>query len=214
MIKKLHFDKRVHAAEIPELFRKEGVVYESIDILNWPEAFPYKPVVEFAVAHSGDSLLIHYKVDEKTAGAVCGEDGGHVWEDSCVEFFCRPDNSLLGYYNLESNCIGKILLAYGPDRADRTVAPKEVMESVERWSSLGSVPFKERATGPWELCLIVPASAFFRHSIKSFDAKTLKVNFYKCGDKLQTPHFLSYAPIQVPNPDFHRPEFFVSMELE
>ena len=33
-------------------------------------------------------------------------------------------------------------------------------------------------------------------------------NFYKCGDKLQTPHFLSWNPIDLEKPNFHCPEFF------
>ena len=42
----------------------------------------------------------------------------------------------------------------------------------------------------------------------------MKGNFYKCGDHLSVPHFLSFAPIGVPKPDFHRPEFFCTLEFE
>ena len=37
---------------------------------------------------------------------------------------------------------------------------------------------------------------------------------YKCGDKLQTPHFLSWAPIDLPKPKFHCPEFFGELVFE
>ena len=48
----------------------------------------------------------------------------------------------------------------------------------------------------------------------SLDGQTIKANFYKCGDELQTPHFLSWNPINIEKPDFHRPDFFGSLEFE
>ena len=42
----------------------------------------------------------------------------------------------------------------------------------------------------------------------------MKANFYKCGDKLQTPHFLSWNRIDLPSPNFHRPDFFGTLEFE
>ena len=36
----------------------------------------------------------------------------------------------------------------------------------------------------------------------------MKGNVYKCGDMLPHPHFLSFFPIHLPKPDFHRPDFF------
>ena len=33
-------------------------------------------------------------------------------------------------------------------------------------------------------------------------------NIYKCGDLLPQPHFVTLFPIQAPQPDYHRPEFF------
>ena len=48
----------------------------------------------------------------------------------------------------------------------------------------------------------------------TLDGKEIKANFYKCGDELQTPHFLSWNPIQIEQPDFHRPDFFGTLEFE
>ncbi len=39
-------------------------------------------------------------------------------------------------------------------------------------------------------------------------------NFYKCADRTSSPHFLSWAPISTPEPDFHRPEFFSKIILD
>lgn len=214
MIRKVYLPEAgFKPADIPELFREENIQYEKIDVLNWPEQYPYKPLVEFALAHTGDSILIHYRVVEKTSRAAAREDLGKVWEDSCVEFFSSPADDGL-YYNLECNCIGKVLLCCGADRHVRVPAPTDVLSRIQRWSSLGNEPFAETAAGPWEVCLIVPAEFYFNHKIKSLDGLQIKANFYKCGDLLQTPHFLSYAPIDTPNPDFHRPEFFVPVAFE
>ena len=42
---------------------------------------------------------------------------------------------------------------------------------------------------------------------------SLKANFYKCGDLTAHTHFLSWSPIDAPKPDFHRPDFFGTLEL-
>ena len=133
---------------------------------------------------------------------------------SCVEFFSIPAGDGI-YYNIECNCIGTILIGAGPARNGREHAPKEVTALVQRWSSLGNEPFEERVDDTtWEVALIIPYAAFFKHQIQSLDGKEVKANFYKCGDELQTPHFLSWNPIKIEKPDFHRPDFFGTLEFE
>ena len=89
------------------------------------------------------------------------------------------------------------------------IAPQEVLDKVQRWSSLGQEDFEERIGDcSWEVALVIPYSAFFMHNITSLDGKAIRANFYKCGDKLQTPHFLSWNPIDLEKPNFHCPEFF------
>ena len=105
--------RQVKAADIPALFRKNRVAYHRIDTVDWPSDYPYCPDVKFAIAHKGDCLLLHYKVEEDCVRAVSGADLGPVWEDSCCEFFCCPDTEG-GYYNLETNCIGVALQRKGP----------------------------------------------------------------------------------------------------
>ncbi len=43
---------------------------------------------------------------------------------------------------------------------------------------------------------------------------TARANFYKCGDKQHTPHFLSWNKIDLPEPCFHCPEFFGKILFE
>lgn len=214
MIRKVYTPEGIVAEDVPALMQDEGIPFETVDVVNWPGEYPYKPRVEFAIAHTRKEILLDWRVVEETSRAAAGEDLGRVWEDSCVEFFCSPDPSDGLYYNLECNCIGKVLLACAPGRHDREKAPAEVLKGIRRWSSIGSEPFAERAEGSWEVCLIIPVTAFFKHSVESFDGLQVRGNFYKCGDLLRTPHYLSYAPIDTPKPDFHRPEFFIPISFE
>lgn len=183
------------------------VQYQSLDVLNWEE-FSYRPEVKFRIAYSDEGIYLNYKVKEKSVRAKYGTDNGKVWTDACVEFFVIPGGDSI-YYNFEFNCIGTMLLAAGSGRDARESATPDIMEKVERWSSLGNEPFDERiGETEWELSLIIPYSAFFKHRIASPEGKTIRANFYKCGDELTTPHFVSWNPIGTEKPDFHRPEYF------
>lgn len=203
------------AAEIPAALFAAGLSYTSIDNVNWPKAFPYKPKVEFAVAHTGDALLLHYRVEEQSVRAVAEKDHEHIWEDACVEFFVMPDEADGLYYNIECNCTGKLIVAVGEGRNERIPAPAEVMQKIDRWASLGKEPFDVREEPTkWEVALRVPITSFFKHKFQSFDGMKAKGNVYKCGDNLPVPHFISWSPINTENPDFHRPEFFGQMNFE
>ena len=35
-----------------------------------------------------------------------------------------------------------------------------------------------------------------------------RANLYKCADKTQKPHWLTWSKINLPQPDFHQPDFF------
>lgn len=197
---------------LPAWMDEQGERFNSIDTVNWA-AYPYRPEAAFRIVATDKGFVINYRVDEETVAAVADGDCGHVWEDSCVEFFsCPADDGV--YYNVECNCAGTVLVAAGKDRNARTFAPREVLESIERWSSLGRENFSERpAEGPWQVVLLVPYSVYFQHDFKAAPA-SFRANFYKCGDMLKTPHFLSWNPIEVANPDFHRPEFFGQVEVK
>lgn len=205
--------KVASAADIPAALQAAGIAYTPICNVNWPKDYPYKPNVEFAVAHTGDALLLHYRVEEQSVRAVARQDHEHIWEDACVEFFCKPADDGI-YYNAECNCTGKLLVAAGKDRNVRQPAPAEVMQRIDRWASLGTEPFDTRVEPTkWELALRLPITTFFLHQFKSFDGLKATGNVYKCGDCLPVPHFISWNPITTESPDFHRPEFFGELKF-
>ena len=202
-------------ADIPAAFAAAKVPYNVLGTLNWPETYPYKPQVSFALAHCSDAILLHYKVSEQSVLARCSADRESVWQDSCVEFFLSPEPGDGLYYNFEFNCIGRMYACVGPDRNKRNFLPDSAFCAVQRYATLGGNPFEERKGGyDWELSVVIPVRCLTAHDIKKLDGRCMKGNFYKCGDHLSVPHFLSFAPIGVPKPDFHRPEFFCTLEFE
>ena len=201
------------ASEVPALMDVNDIEFNPIACVNWKE-YPCQPEVKFRAAHTGDAILLHYQVTEASVRAVATEDDGRVWEDACVEFFLSPEANDF-YYNFECNCATKLLLHGGLAGTERPGASEEILKSVKRWSSLGTEPFEEKVGEcTWEVALIIPVSAIFRHEIETLNGKTMRANFYKCGDLLQTPHFLSWSPIDLPQPKFHCPEFFGEIKFE
>ncbi len=184
---------------------------------NWEAEFPYKPQVSAALSHDSQTLFLNFVVKEKAVLARVSEDNGEVWTDSCVEFFISFDDS--GYYNFEFSCIGKLLLAFRKEKPAPEYASIEIMNSIVRKSSLGNEPFEERVNEngedfEWEMAVEIPKSAFFKHDFASFDGIEATANVYKCGDNLSDPHFISWAPITTPQPNFHCPEYFGVLKFE
>lgn len=208
IVKKI--EKVAQLDSIDTLF--DGAEYQKIDNVNWSGEYPAKPDVEFAILHDGDNIFLRYNVKENCTMAVVTEDHGEVWTDSCVEFFVTFDDT--GYYNLESTVIGRSLLGFRQSRDNATSAPSDVMAMIKRYPSMGSEPFSEIKDTQWTLSLIIPKETFFAHNIETFSSLECSANFYKCGDNLSEPHFLSWNKIDNATPNFHLPQFFGELKFE
>lgn len=187
----------------PEM--KQSVEGEQIDKVNWSE-FPYCPSTKFYVAYTPTMLCIHYDVCGEGVKALYANDQEPVWQDSCVEFFCCRDNQE-GYYNFEFNCIGTCLSAVHVTRENRTSRPTHEMERIKRHASLKRETFDEiDGMQQWSLTVGIPLD-LLGIDYATLPAK-LNANFYKCGDGTKHMHYVSWAPIGVEKPDFHRPDYF------
>jgi hypothetical protein len=193
------------AHSVSLVFDEEQIPFHWIDCVNWA-GYPYKPDVKFRIAHNETNILLNYQIEEIDIKAVCNEDGGKVWEDSCVEFFITFPNQDF-YTNIECNCIGKIVAEARTGKQHCLPVPFNLASLIERWSSAGSHPV-ENLSGKWEVSMIIPIAFFRFNGITSFNGIHAKGNFYKCGDNLKVPHFLSWNPIKSEHPDFHLPQFF------
>ena len=174
-----------------------------INMVPWP-AHPYKPSASFTIAAGPDCLFIKYFVTEQHLRATNDESNAPVWEDSCVEVFISFGDS--GYYNFELNCIGTILAAYGPNRHERKFLSPVIIKAIKTFTVIDRM-----TAGPsisWDLIVVIPLSVFVHDHIKSLQGVEARANFFKCGEKTQQPHYLSWNNIETPEPDFHQPGFF------
>lgn len=184
-----------------------------LEMVTWAE-YPYHPEVAVQIAYNEDELFLQYKVAEQSVKAEITESNGRVWTDSCVEFFLSPEGNDV-YYNLEMNCIGTALLGFRK-KGDPTVhASDEQIATIRRISSLGDSPFPElKKQTEWQITIAIPWKVFFAHELKPAKGTKMRGNFYKCGDELSVPHFVSWTKIGTEKPAFHMPEFFGGLEFE
>ena len=162
------------------------------------------PTVMANVSTEDDLVQIDFVVEEplECFRAEVSKDGGHCWEDSCVEVFLQNPADPGEYFNFETTSRGFTLAAHGPDREHRTVLTPEQLSLVERTKQLASIVGDFVC---WGMTIRIPARLF---GLDSFEGITLRGNLYKCADKAKAPHYLSAYPIDTEKPDFHRPEFF------
>lgn len=185
------------------LVMRDRVESHEVACVNWAE-YPYAPKVTFRIAHSDDALALMFEVEEEHLRGVATSAEQNVWEDSCVEFFVESPAGD-GYYNFEVNCIGTLLAAHRQSRTEATLFSEEQMAHIRHFGSLARMPIDSRGKGQtWWMVEVIPFSLLGIESAP----KSLRCNFYKCGDKCDQPHFLSWAPINRPEPNFHCPEFF------
>lgn len=203
-LSKMSFDELNAAMEI-------GAKRQSIDVVNWKE-FPYCPIVSFDVAADQTHLFLRYFVRGEGVKAAFTEDNDAVWQDSCVEaFFASPDGK--GYFNFEMNCIATLLAAKRLSRNEGVEHfPTELMAQTIRFSTLPHEAFDERkGIHEWSVVLGIPFILLgYEEGVRP---EKMRANFYKCADNTRIPHYVSWNPIEVTSPDFHRPEFFGELLL-
>lgn len=214
MIKSINipFIENVHNLAYPEMDQvmelnaSKGYISE----VNW-ESYPYKPSASFRIARSSTHLVIMYDVRGLDLRAVTLEDNGPVWEDSCCEFFVS-DTSDGTYYNFELNCIGTLLASKRRSRNDADMFSQEQLSRITRHSTLERKQIEENGViRTWGTALCIP------FDLIGLDGNSLpesiKANFYKCADLAAHPHYVSWNRIDIPQPDFHRPDFFGELKF-
>lgn len=192
---------------------KREVKSQPIQCINWPDQYPYCPTTEFMIARSDLSLYIKFKVHEYNLRALYINDQDPVWEDSCVEFFCKQPESD-SYMNFEFNCIGTCVATTRKGRDKGIILYSEnQMKQIDRFPSLYRKAFHEKkGLHDWELTVRIP---FQLLGIDPFAIpQKLLGNFYKCADGTSSPHYVSWNQILTDQPNFHCPEFFGELNLD
>ncbi len=178
----------------------ESANVAKVEQVNWKE-FDCYPKMETRILYSDFGIHIKLTTDEKNLVASQREQNSPVSDDSCMEFFFRPNENDPHYFNFEFNPFGTMYMAVRTSRYD-SYHPAEdkkyfgVVSEVgaDEWSVMFSVPFEiiDRELGG--------------HTKKMYG------NIQKCGGEKN--HYLSYYPIGTEKPDFHRSEYFGPFELE
>lgn len=181
-----------------------------IDQVSWP-TYSYLPDVSFKIAYTQKNVVLEYSVKEKHLKAIYLKSNDPVYKDSCVEFFISFDK--LHYYNFEFNSLGTALVGYGTaDRNSRERLPSELIERIITRSVVNTGK-KKGEDNEWTLQLQIPFALFYNDAIKSLKGVRATANFYKCGDDLPEPHFVSWNKIEAIKPNFHLPQYFGEIEF-
>jgi hypothetical protein len=211
-IKKLDFDSALPGLEEISAEMDKQVRKLQIDTINWKD-YSYKPDVNFSIAYGENEIFLKYYVREDYFKAEKNETNQMVCEDSCVEFFVSPEDDGI-YYNFEFNGIGTCLLGTGTGRENSTRCNPEIVKRIRRLTSVGTVPVKEREGDfEWTITVAIPFEVFFHHKVNNIKGKSFRANFYKCGDMLKVPHYVTWNPVGTENPDYHQPRYFGTLKF-
>jgi hypothetical protein len=143
-----------------------------------------------------------------------------VCRDSCVEFFVQPAAEHDGgYFNIETNCGGTLLLYYvedpmpgadGREFSRFTIVPHDAGDLVQVHHNMSPIIEPEISTPTyWWLATRTPFRLFEEYcgKLKKGVEDAWRGNFYKCADQCSHPHWAAWADIGA-ELNFHQPRRF------
>jgi hypothetical protein len=160
------------------------------------------------LCYDSEAIYVHMEAQEANIRAEESGENGMPCLDSCLEFFFCPIPGNKNYINIEMNPNCCMYLGIGKDRYDliRLLPNEENILSAKA----------EKTESGWKLDYAIP-NAFLRRFFPEFKAESGAMicgNFYKCGDETVQPHYYSWNPVELVDPDFHRSEFFGKLYFE
>ena len=177
-----------------------------VDVPNWEP--PVDITTQAQICYDEKGLYVHLWSKEAQIRAEESAPLSMVCDDSCMEFFFRPDEDDPRYFNIEMNPLGNTYIGICYDRNwECRLAPNgedELMEKVVR-----------RTDDGWEVFYTIPVP-FIQVFFPGYELKPgrrIYANCYKCGEKTVQSHFLSWNPCTAAEPDFHQPRDFGLMVL-
>ena len=177
-------------------------------------AYPlHFPDTRVKLAYDDQAIYLMFRVQDRYVRALAQTDQDRVYQDSGVEFFFTPGLDVeQGYFNLEMNCGGTILFHFQTlPRQNPVEIPVSDCALILRDASLPKVVNPEiQAPVLWFLGARIPFDLLSSYTtvIQPEQGKSWRANFYKCADHTSHPHWLTWAPVNLPVPDFHQPQFF------
>ena len=177
------------------------------------------PGTEVKVAYDDRAIYVMFRVEDRYVRATAAEHQESVCGDSCVEFFFTPGSDLsAGYFNLEMNCGGTLLFHFHRGAKKEGIAiPKGDCEGIAKAHSLPRrVDPEIRESVTWTVGYAIPIDLLGRYGPVTMPKPQAlwRANFYKCADNTSHPHWLTWAPVDYPKPNFHLPQSFGVLEFE
>jgi hypothetical protein len=212
---------------LAEAIRPDGVwekpVWAGIEPLTLGEAMGEKPdhfpLVQARLGYDEAALAVIFRVEDQYVLARAGQHQDIVCTDSCVEFFFAPGKDIsAGYFNLEMNGGGIMLFHFQTiPRRDAVALDPDRVARVEVAHSLPSTvdpEIAEPVTWTVEYRLPVAALEGFCPIDRPAAGVVWRANFFKCADASSHPHWLTWATVNRPQPDFHVPGDFGQLVFE
>jgi hypothetical protein len=178
-----------------------------------PTTGEHRPTTQAKVCYDDTFLYVIFQAADRYVRAVATATHGPVWQDSCVEFFFTPRARRSNdYFNLEMNCIGTFLFRHqsAPRQNSRSLERNDCERIQIAGSLAGPIPDENTEPLTWSVECAVPFEILNRYAeVQRPSAGVVwHGNFYKCADHSSHPHWLTWSPVSVSTPDFHRPESF------
>lgn len=187
-----------------------------------PRSRRHYPKTEAKLLYDDANVYAIFRVADQYVRAVCTTYQEQVCNDSCVEFFVQPD-AAKGYFNVEVNCIGALLLYYIEDPTRTAVGfaayipvDSRLTQPITIFHSLSGIIEPEIVTPTeWIIEYNLPFSLFEAYIgvVDIQKGTTWKGNFYKCGDQTSHPHWSSWSPIGEAL-NFHQPAYFGELTFD
>ena len=177
------------------------------------------PRTQVKMLYDTENVYVFFRVEDNYVRAVAQNFHDPVCNDSCVEFFFTPGRDISkGYFNMETNCGGMILLCHQTGRGENVQEVSE--EDCKKIQLLKSMPkiVDPEINGPttWTVKYAIPYSILKKYADVDIPAAGTqwRANFYKCADMTSHPHWLTWNKVKRPGPDFHVPEYFGILVFE
>lgn len=196
--------------DLKKLFKK--IDYNHIDKYAWEKPDEHRKV-RFKMVHNNSNIYLIYDVVEPEMTATYANHNDPIYKDSCVEFFIAFEEDT-NYYNFEFNCLGSCLLEWGPDRHRRKLLDTHTIDLIKVETKIKRVTENNVTLFHWKIFIKIPLETFKFNTLKSLKNINAKANFYKCGDNLSKPHYITWNPIQADQPDFHLKSYFGDLKFK
>ena len=165
------------------------------------------PATYAELSYNESGYKVAFTSYETDIRAVETTHNSPVHEDSCVELFAAFAEGDKRYINIEVNPNGAAHCELGEGRGNRLQIDPADIDSL----SIKTAVYEDR----WTVSYNIPIEFIVKYlpDYKHGEGTVIRCNLYKCGDMTGHEHYGCFNKVDVPAPDFHRPEFFAEFKL-